>query len=238
MPIIATLEIFMVLVQYLPQGRIGRLSGVEFEWSMKNNACCAGEYDGDPLTEGSSRLQVVSTKRQRSRAKMAGSDFGDEAPRVWHKTRLRVPLYEVDLGHAVYHGNYFHLLELAREGFLRDLGYPYRRFMDIQLHLTVVEASCSYRRSLHYDDLIEVHTGVLGWRRRSMAFAQAIYRDEGEQGPTVCTRATLNMVCVRFTGQPTTLPAEFVALLKEWGKPGSQACTALEAGLKDSREIQ
>ena len=82
---------------------------------------------------------------------MAGTDFGDEAPKVWHKTRLRVPLYEVDLGHAVYHGNYFHLLELAREGFLRDLGYPYRRFMDEQLHLTVVEASCSYWRSLRYD---------------------------------------------------------------------------------------
>jgi len=161
---------------------------------------------------------MVSAKQQRIRVKMAGSDFGDAAPKVWHKTRLRVPLYEVDLGHAVYHGNYFHLLELAREGFLRDLGYPYRRFMDQQLHLTVVEASCSYRRSLHYDDLIEVHTGVPWWRRRSMAFAQAIFRDEGEQGPALCTRATLNMVCVRFTGQATTLPAEFVTLLKEWGK--------------------
>jgi acyl-CoA thioester hydrolase len=191
---------------------------VEFQWSIKNNACRVGEYDGDQLTEDSSRLQMVSAKQQRIRVKMAGSDFGDAAPKVLHKTRLRVPLYEVDLGHAVYHGNYFHLLELAREGFLRDLGYPYRRFMDQQLHLTVVEASCSYRRSLHYDDLIEVHTGVLWWRRRSMAFAQAIYRDEGEQGPALCTRATLNMVCVRFTGQATTLPAEFVALLKEWGK--------------------
>jgi acyl-CoA thioester hydrolase len=165
------------------------------------------------LGKQSSELEAAE-----DRVKMAGSDLGDEAPRVWHKTSLRVPLYEVDLGQAVYHGNYFHLLELAREGFLRDLGYPYRRFMDEQLHLTVVEASCSYRRSLHYDDLIEVHTGVPWWRRRSMAFAQAIYRSEGEQAPTLCTRATLNMVCVRFTGQPTTLPAEFATLLKEWAK--------------------
>jgi YbgC/YbaW family acyl-CoA thioester hydrolase len=162
---------------------------------------------------------LEATEGERSEPKGAGSDFGDQAPKVWHKTGLRVPLYEVDLGHAVYHGNYFHLLELAREGFLRDLGYPYRRFMDEQLHLTVVEASCSYRRSLQYDDLIEVNTGVLWWRRRSIAFAQIIYRDEGEHGPVLCTRATLNMVCVRFTGQATTLPADFVARLKAWTMP-------------------
>jgi hypothetical protein len=67
MLIIAALEIFMMVVQYLAQGKSGRLSGVEFEWSMKNNAWCAGEYDGDPLTEDSSRLQVVSSKQQRIR---------------------------------------------------------------------------------------------------------------------------------------------------------------------------
>ena len=140
-----------------------------------------------------------------------------------HKTLLRVPLYEVDLGHAVYHGNYYHLFELAREEFLRDLGHPYRRFMENQLHLTVVETSCLYRRSLRYDESIEVHTSIKWWRSRSLCFSQSIYRDENEKGLILCTEATLNMVCVRFTGQPTTLPAEFVELLKHWtGAPASR----------------
>ena len=146
---------------------------------------------------------------------MVGKKTSDQALRPWHKTPLRVPLFEVDLGQAVYHANYFHLLELGREAFLRDLGYPYRRFMDQQLHLTIVEASCSYRRPLHYDDLIEVHTGVDWWRSRSLAFSQTIYHDAGD-GLLLCTEATLNMVCVRFTGQPTTLPPEFVDILKRW----------------------
>ena len=142
---------------------------------------------------------------------------GDVEPlKVWHKTRLRVPLFEVDLGQAVYHGNYYHLFELARENFLRDLGYPYRRFMEQQMHLTVVETSCSYRRSLHYDDSIEIHTSVPWRRTRSLAFSQVVYRDEEEKGLTLCTSVTLNMVCVRFTGQPTVLPPEFVELLKGW----------------------
>ena len=133
----------------------------------------------------------------------------------WHRTPLRVPLYEVDLGQAVYHGNYFHLLELGREAFLRDLGYPYRHFMAQQLHLTIVEASCSYRRPLLYDDLIEVHTRIDGWRSRSLTFSQAITRNEGLNGRVLCTEATLKMVCVRFSGQPTLLPTEFVDILRD-----------------------
>lgn len=138
-----------------------------------------------------------------------------DLPQAWHAFSLRVPLFEVDLGQAVYHGNYFHLLELGREAFLRDLGYPYRRFMEQQLHLTIVDLSCTYRQPLHYDDLVEVHTAVLGWRRRSMALSQAIFRTDEARGPALCTRATIQMVCVRFTGQPTTLPAPFTALLKQ-----------------------
>lgn len=150
---------------------------------------------------------------------MAVGKSEHEPPLDWHTTAMRVPLYEVDLGQAVYHGNYFHLLELGREAFLRDLGYPYRRFMEQQLHLTIVEASCSYRRPLLYDDLIEIQTRVDGWRSRSLAFAQAIYRHEEPAGLVLCTEATLKMVCVRFSGQSTLLPTAFVEILKN----GSEA---------------
>jgi acyl-CoA thioester hydrolase len=134
----------------------------------------------------------------------------------WHKTRLRVPLFEVDLGQAVYHGNYFHLFELGREAFLRDLGHAYSCFMEQQLHLTIVEVTCSYRRALRYDDLINVYTGVLWWRRRSIGFGQYIFR-VGNDDPheVLCTKAVLNMVCVSFNGKPTTLPRIFVELLRE-----------------------
>lgn len=135
----------------------------------------------------------------------------------WHKSRLRVPLFEVDLGHAVYHGNYFHIFELARENFLRDMGYPYRRFMDQELHLTVVEATCAYRQPLHYDDHIEVHSRVLWWRRRSLGFTQEIHRLEEQSGQSLCTRASLNMVCVRFNAKPTAIPEDFTALLRAHG---------------------
>jgi acyl-CoA thioester hydrolase len=135
-----------------------------------------------------------------------------------HRTELRIPLFEVDLGHAVYHGNYFHFFELAREAFLRDLGYPYRRFMELQMHLTVVEASCLYRKSLHYDDLIEILTGIAWWRSRSLAFTQSIFRAAPLGDALLCTDATFNMVCVQFSGRPTVLPPDFVGRLEEWSR--------------------
>ena len=144
---------------------------------------------------------------------MAETATTGQSPIAWHKTRLRIPLFEVDLGQAVYHGNYYHLFELGREDFLRDLGYPYRRFMDQELHLTVVEATCSYRKSLRYDDLIEIASGILWLRSRSLAFCQEIFREEADGELVLCTQATINMVCVSFSGRPTVLPPEFVKLL-------------------------
>lgn len=151
---------------------------------------------------------------------MAKSEHRPEASIPFHRTEIRVPLFEVDLGKAVYHGNYFHLLELAREDFLRCLGYPYRVFMEQQLHLTIVELSCAYRKALHYDDLVEIHSGVTWWRSRSLAFEQQIYRLNDSGDAQLCTNATLNMVCVRFDGRPSVLPADFVGLLQQWAGKG------------------
>jgi len=140
---------------------------------------------------------------------------GDNESLVWHKTRLRVPLFEVDLGQAVYHGNYYHLFEQAREAFLRHLGLSYKWLMDRQLHLAVVEATCNYRRSLRYDDLVEIHTAVAWLRRRSLSFVQLVYREE-EGVPVLCTRASLNLVCVHFSGKAKPLPQELVQALARW----------------------
>ena len=146
---------------------------------------------------------------------MAERSSGSGQRMVLHVTRIRVPLYEVDIGGGVYHGNYFHLFEIAREDFLRDLGYPYSRFMKQQLHLTVAEISCIYQKPLFYDDLIEIHTEVPERRIRSLSFLQTIYRDDGDKGLTECTQARLNMVCIRFTGLSSVIPAEFIRLLDE-----------------------
>ena len=131
----------------------------------------------------------------------------------YHTTSMRVPLFEVDLGQGVYHGNYFHLFEAARETFFRDIGYPYKKIMANELHLTIAKVTCAYRRSLRYDDLLEIQTGISRVRTRSLELNQKIYRDEDNGKKVLCTEADFNMVCVRFSGQVVSLPSEFVKSL-------------------------
>ncbi len=125
-----------------------------------------------------------------------------------HITPMRVPLHEVDLGMAVYHGNYYHLFQIARDEFLRDMGFSYRQIMSLGLHLTIVEARCEYRKPLHYDEAILVHTWPVWVKTRSLGLDQKITRPIESGDQVLCTRLGLNLVCVTFEGKATRLPKE------------------------------
>ena len=152
-----------------------------------------------------------------SKKMFAEPDVQGKADIPYHITCLRVPLFEVDLGQALYHGNYYHLFELGREDMLRKIGFPYREFINRQLHLTIVEARCKYRKFLRYDDQIELRTAITTLGRRSLSFSQLIYKpvaasSEGGSNKAeleLCTTCRLDMVCVQFTGRATLLPDDF-----------------------------
>ena len=130
-----------------------------------------------------------------------------------HRYLYRIPLYEIDLGNALYHGNYFHLFEIARDDFWRSIGFPYSRIMEGRMHLTIVESHCRYRKPLCYDEEVQITTSVNKIGSRSIILHQEIIRPEKEE---LCTEATINMVCVTFEGKPTLLPDDFKRLLKNW----------------------
>lgn len=133
----------------------------------------------------------------------------------WYAHGLRVPLFAVDLGQGVYHGSYFHLFELGREAFLRALDYPYARLMAQGLHLTVAALECRYGKSLHYDDLIEVQTGVCRLGRRSLSLVHRIQRLTQEHALETTTEALMHFVCVR-DGVPVPLPEAFKDSILWW----------------------
>lgn len=147
----------------------------------------------------------------------ARRDAQSQADIACHITSLRVPFFEVDMGQALYHGNYYHLFEVGREEMLRKTGFPYREFMNRQLHLTIIEARCKYRQPLRYDDPIELHTAITALGSRNLSFSQLIYtpvppsqKDASkEAGLQLCTECRLDMVCVHFSGRLTRLPEDF-----------------------------
>ncbi|MFP3867003.1 MAG: acyl-CoA thioesterase [Desulfobacteraceae bacterium] len=130
-----------------------------------------------------------------------------------HRFVYRVPLYETDMGQAVYHGNYFHFFELAREACLRDLGFPYPRLVAAKLHLAIVEAHCRYRQSLSYDEEIEIISTIPQIKSRSLKFYQQLLKSATGQ---LATEIHLTMVCINSAGKPVALPLEFRTRVEDW----------------------
>jgi acyl-CoA thioester hydrolase len=132
-----------------------------------------------------------------------------------HRFPYRVPLYETDMGQGVYHGNYFHLFELAREALLRDLGFGYPELVARQMHLAIVETHCWYRQAVRYDDQIEILTTIPTLKSRSVQFHQQLFLKATGK---LATEVRLTTISINFEGKPVPLPQELRLLLESFVK--------------------
>ncbi|MEJ5299399.1 MAG: thioesterase family protein [Thermodesulforhabdaceae bacterium] len=135
-----------------------------------------------------------------------------------HRTVLRVPLYEIDIGGGVYHGNYFHFFEIARDDFFRHIGFPYRRLMDeYGMHLTVAQLTCAYFNPLNYDDVVNVATGIEELRSRSIVVIQRIDRESPGGEVIPCVQAIFALVCVGGEQRKvSTIPEPLRKAINSW----------------------
>ncbi len=130
-----------------------------------------------------------------------------------HFFRMKIPLYEVDVGGGVYHGNYYHLFELARESLLADIGFPYKKIMEMGNHLTVAEAQCRYKKPLQYNDEIEIRSKIKKITSRSLVFDQEIWDNEDNELKTVLS---IYLVCINNNGRAAIFPQKLKEALESW----------------------
>jgi acyl-CoA thioester hydrolase len=93
-------------------------------------------------------------------------------------SELRVRYAETDAMGVVYYANYLVWFELGRTDWIRAHGVTYREFEEHGILLPVVHASCDYRQSARYDDLVRVETTVTKLSRAGVDFAYRIVRVE------------------------------------------------------------
>jgi len=127
------------------------------------------------------------------------------------EARVRVIYGDTDQMGVVYYANYFRYFEFGRSEYLRAQGSSYRDFERDGRFLPVVEASCSYRSSARYDDLLVISTQVSELRRVSMTFAYELRRQGDER--ILCTGKTVH-ACVGPDGKPVRIPPQFASLLQ------------------------
>lgn len=93
-----------------------------------------------------------------------------------HYLQVRVYFEDTDLAGVVYHANYLKYAERARSEWLRSLGIPVAKINEeLGLVPLVRRLSVDYRRPARMDDLLVVHTEVIGFTRVCITLAQSIF---------------------------------------------------------------
>ena len=72
--------------------------------------------------------------------------------------QIRVRYGETDQMGVVYHGNYALYLEMGRIEWLRKLGVSYKKMEESGIMLPVISLNINYKKSVGYDDVINVRT--------------------------------------------------------------------------------
>lgn len=120
---------------------------------------------------------------------------------------IRVRYAETDQMGVVYYGNYFTWFEVGRVELCRQLGFEYKKMEeDDDSFIVVASATCRYRRSARFDDLLTVRTRVIDSHRRTVKFGYEILNPATNE--LLATGETVHVVCDR-TGRPKSLPEKY-----------------------------
>ncbi len=123
------------------------------------------------------------------------------------ETTVRVRYAETDQMGVVYYANFFVWFEVARVELMRQLGFSYKRMeIDDDSFVVVAKASCTYKRSAKFDDVLRIRTSVTQSRRRTITFAYDVFNEAN--GTLIATGETLHVICDRH-GKAKSLPEKY-----------------------------
>ncbi|MCK4803171.1 MAG: acyl-CoA thioesterase [Spirochaetes bacterium] len=88
---------------------------------------------------------------------------------------IRVRYVETDQMGVAHHASYFSWMEAARTELMRGNGMSYRELEAKGFYLPVREAYCRYRKSLKYDDIMEIEATLLKIGGASIKIGYYIY---------------------------------------------------------------
>jgi YbgC/YbaW family acyl-CoA thioester hydrolase len=97
------------------------------------------------------------------------------------KTQRIVEFAETDMAGILHFSNYFRYMEAAEHAFFRSLGLSVHSGADSgACGAARLEAECSFRRPLCYEDVVDLHLLVKEKRTRSITY-QVVFRKDGEE---------------------------------------------------------
>lgn len=127
------------------------------------------------------------------------------------KIQIRVRYGETDQMGVVYHGNYALYLEMGRIEWLRKFGISYKSMEENGIMLPVVSLIVNYKKSMGYDDLINVKTQL---KCRPTAKIEFEYEITNEKGEILTTASTTLVFIDMKTNRPVKAPKYILDILE------------------------
>jgi len=90
--------------------------------------------------------------------------------KIFHYKIPNIRLGEFDLGGVLYHANYFHIYEAAREAFLIEIGIPYTSLVEKSQHLAIVESHQNFKQAVFYGTELDTDMWVSSIGKSSFVF--------------------------------------------------------------------
>ena len=71
--------------------------------------------------------------------------------------KRRTYYHETDQMRVIHHANYLKYLEEARIYYLDNIGLPYKMLEDIGIVSPVLEIECRYKKSILFNEVVDIH---------------------------------------------------------------------------------
>jgi acyl-CoA thioester hydrolase len=124
-----------------------------------------------------------------------------------HSTVIRARYAETDQMGIVHHANYYIWMEVARVDLCQALGFRYRDMeRDHGVLLAVVESTCRYAGSAHFDDEVVIETRISEASSRMILFCYDLSVD----GRPIASGVTRHVFLNREM-KPTRVPSQYRA---------------------------
>jgi len=129
-----------------------------------------------------------------------------------HVHTIRVRYGETDQMAVAHHGAYVDWLEEARIEWLRAKGVSYRDLEKQGILMPVLDVNIFYKRSLRFDDVVEMTTSAEAAGPSRVSFLTTIRLKGDDQ---ICAQAKVSVAAVTLEGKATRVPQHIAKLLNE-----------------------
>lgn len=120
--------------------------------------------------------------------------------------RRKAKYYETDQMGIIHHSNYIRWMEEARIDVMGQLGYPYRRFEEMGYLSPVLHADCEYRKSVKFDDDIEIAVSIQDFGKVKFTLRYDIYNMS--EGGVLSAYGTTTHCMLNRDGRPVMMNKE------------------------------